>query len=64
MATKKYHLIVIGAGSGELVAAAGAAGRTIRLSDPQTWLDIKVWGPFVLVLLLSLLPKFFKKTSK
>lgn len=39
----------------------GAAGRHIRLSDPATWSDIRVWGPFVLVLLLSLLPKFFGK---
>lgn len=39
----------------------GAAGRHLRLSDPATWLQFRVWGPFLLVILLSLLPKVFRK---
>jgi uncharacterized membrane protein YdjX (TVP38/TMEM64 family) len=40
----------------------GAVGRHINLSDPATWTDYRVWGPFALVMLLSLLPKFVKKS--
>ena len=31
----------------------GSAGRHIHLSDPSTWMQIQVWGPFVLVILLT-----------
>ena len=41
----------------------GSAGNHISLSDPATFMQMKVWGPFVLILLLSLLPKFFKKRA-
>lgn len=40
----------------------GAAGRHLSLSDPATWTKLQVWGPFALVILLSLLPKVFKKS--
>ncbi|MBI2337143.1 MAG: TVP38/TMEM64 family protein [Deltaproteobacteria bacterium] len=42
----------------------GSAGRSFSLSDPSTWLQVQVWGPFVLVILLSLLPKMLKRKSK
>lgn len=41
----------------------GSAGRHFSFSDPATWLQIRVWGPFLLVLLLSLLPKVLKKRA-
>lgn len=41
----------------------GSAGRHIRFSDPATWTKIEVWGPFLLVVVLSLLPKIFKKRA-
>lgn len=31
----------------------GSAGRHLSFSDPSTWLRIQVWGPFVLVVLLT-----------
>lgn len=39
----------------------GSAGRHLSFSDPSTWLQVQVWGPFVLVILLSLVPKIIKK---
>lgn len=39
----------------------GAAGRHIQLSDPATWANVRVWGPFALILLLSFLPKIMRK---
>lgn len=39
----------------------GSAGKHASISDPVTWLQIQVWGPFALVIFLSLLTKFFKK---
>lgn len=42
----------------------GSAGRRLSLSDPSTWLRIQVWGPFLLVIILSLLPKIFKTMTR
>jgi len=42
----------------------GSTGRHLSFSDPLTWLQIQVWGPFVLVIVLSLLPKVLKKARK
>ena len=42
----------------------GSTGRHLSFSDPSTWLQIQVWGPFVLVIVLSLLPKVLKKARK
>lgn len=39
----------------------GSAGRHVNFSDPATWLQIQVWGPFVLVILLSLIPKMIQR---
>lgn len=39
----------------------GSAGRHLDFADPLTWLQVQVWGPFVLVILLSFAPKIFKK---
>ena len=41
----------------------GSAGRHLDFFDPSTWLQIQVLGPFVLVILLSIIPKFFKKRA-
>ncbi|OGQ07118.1 MAG: hypothetical protein A3G32_08960 [Deltaproteobacteria bacterium RIFCSPLOWO2_12_FULL_40_28] len=41
----------------------GSAGRHLSFADPSTWLQVQVWGPFLLVILLSLLPKIFKKRT-
>lgn len=41
----------------------GSAGRHLSLSDSSTWAQIQVWGPFLLVIILSLLPKIFKKRT-
>ncbi|MBI4224473.1 MAG: TVP38/TMEM64 family protein, partial [Deltaproteobacteria bacterium] len=41
----------------------GSTGRHLSFSDPETWLQVQVWGPFVLVILLSLIPKIFKKRA-
>jgi len=39
----------------------GSAGRHLNFSDPSTWLQIQVWGPFALVILLSFVPKIFRR---
>ncbi len=39
----------------------GSVGRHLDFSDPATWADYHVWGPFVLVLLLSLIPRLIKR---
>ncbi|MBI4280590.1 TVP38/TMEM64 family protein, partial [Candidatus Uhrbacteria bacterium] len=41
----------------------GSAGRHLSFADLSTWLQIQVWGPFVLVILLSFVPKIFKKKN-
>ncbi len=38
----------------------GGASHYLNLNDPSAWLDYRVWGPFALVIVLSLLPKLFK----
>ncbi|MDP2600369.1 MAG: TVP38/TMEM64 family protein [Deltaproteobacteria bacterium] len=38
----------------------GGASHYLDLNDPGAWLDYRIWGPFVLVILLSLVPKLFK----
>jgi uncharacterized membrane protein YdjX (TVP38/TMEM64 family) len=42
----------------------GSAGRHVNFLDPATWLQIEVWGPFALVILLSLFPKLLKILKK
>lgn len=39
----------------------GAAGRHVDLSNLETWADYRVWGPFVLVIFLSLIPKIVQR---
>lgn len=39
----------------------GSAGRHLSFSDPATWLKIQVWGPFVLVIFLLLIPKMIQR---
>jgi len=39
----------------------GNAASHFSLTDPQVWAKIEVWGPFLLIILLSLLPKIFKR---
>lgn len=41
----------------------GSAGRHLSFSEPTTWLKIQVWGPFVLVILLSLIPKMIQRRN-
>ena len=42
----------------------GAAGRHISLIDPKCWLDVHVWGPFALVIVLTSLPKILERFRK
>jgi len=39
----------------------GSVGRHASLTDLSTWADYHVWGPFLLVILLSTVPKFLIK---
>lgn len=41
--------------------ALGAAGQHISLTSLESWKDIRAWGPFLLVILLTLIARFFKK---
>ncbi len=38
----------------------GNAASQLSLTDPRVWTKIEVWGPFVLVILLSLIPRIIK----
>jgi len=42
----------------------GNAASKISLTDPQVWTKMEVWGPFLLVILLSFLPQLFKQKQK
>ncbi|MBI3019250.1 MAG: TVP38/TMEM64 family protein [Deltaproteobacteria bacterium] len=42
----------------------GNAASRISLSNPKVWIQPEVWGPFLLVILLSFIPKLFKKKQK
>ena len=42
----------------------GNAASHVSLSDPKVWIQPEVWGPFLLVILLSFIPKLFKKKQK
>ncbi|MBI2645935.1 MAG: TVP38/TMEM64 family protein [Deltaproteobacteria bacterium] len=42
----------------------GNAASHVSLSDPKVWAEPQVWGPFLLVILLSFIPKLFKKKQK
>lgn len=42
----------------------GNAASQFSLIDPAVWKKIEVWGPFVLVILLSFLPKIIRKWRK
>lgn len=56
---------LIGMAPGAFVyTSLGGASHYIDLSDPKAWLDYRVWGPFVLVLALSLLPKLISQFKK
>jgi len=41
--------------------ALGAAGQHVSLTSLESWQDYRVWGPFALVILLTLIPKLIKK---
>lgn len=41
-------------------ASMGGASEYIDLKDPKSWLDYRVWGPFALIILLSLIPKLIQ----
>ncbi len=57
-----FWATLIGMAPGAFVyTSLGGIGKHLRLSDPRTWADYHVWGPFALVILLSTLPLFFKK---
>lgn len=56
---------LIGMAPGTFVyTSLGSAGRHVSFTDLSTWSDYRVWGPFVLVILLSLIPKLMKKKNK
>ncbi len=42
----------------------GNAASHISLSEPKVWTKPEIWGPFLLVILLSFLPKIFKKKQR
>jgi uncharacterized membrane protein YdjX (TVP38/TMEM64 family) len=42
-------------------ASMGGASEYIDLKDPRSWLDYRVWGPFVLIILLTLIPKLIQR---
>ncbi len=42
----------------------GNAAIHMSLTDPKVWTKMEVWGPFVLAMVLALLPKIFKKKQK
>jgi uncharacterized membrane protein YdjX (TVP38/TMEM64 family) len=42
----------------------GNAAANFSLTDPSVWTRLEVWGPFALVILLSFLPKLFKKKQQ
>lgn len=42
----------------------GNAASQLSLTDPRVWTKIEVWGPFVLVILLSLIPRIVKRGGK
>ncbi|MDX1387503.1 MAG: TVP38/TMEM64 family protein, partial [bacterium] len=39
----------------------GGASGYLDLKNPRSWFDYRVWGPFALVIILSLIPKLIKK---
>ena len=39
----------------------GNAASHFSLTDPKVWTKMEVWGPFLLVIIISLLPKIFKQ---
>lgn len=45
-------------------ASLGNAASKISLTDPKVWTRLDVWGPFALVILLSFLPRIFKRKQK
>jgi len=61
--TKDYILgNILGMLPGTFVyVSLGNAASHFSLTDPQVWAKIEVWGPFLLIILLSLLPKIFKR---
>lgn len=42
----------------------GAAGQHVSLTSLESWQDYRVWGPFVLVILLTLIPKLVKRKKE
>jgi len=53
---------LIGMAPGSFVyTSMGAAGRHVSFTDLSTWSDYRVWGPFLLVILLTLNPKLAKR---
>lgn len=45
-------------------SSLGGVGRYIEWTNPQTWSNYKVWGPFALVLLLSIIVYLVKRWRK
>ncbi len=63
---KDYALATLfGMAPGAFVyTSLGAVGRQVSLSDWHTWTNYQVWGPFLLVILLTLIPKVFRRSSE
>jgi|SRR3989338_100408 len=64
--TKDYFFgNILGMFPGTFVyVSLGNAASKVSLTDPKVWTQIEVWGPFVLVIILSFLPKLFRKKQK
>jgi len=63
---REYFLAtLIGMAPGAFVyTSLGGASEYIDLKDPAAWLNYRIWGPFVLIILLSLIPKIVQRVRK
>jgi uncharacterized membrane protein YdjX (TVP38/TMEM64 family) len=60
-----FFATLLGMAPGAFVyTSLGGASHYLNIKDPKAWLDYRVWGPFALVILLSLIPKFIKPSRK
>ncbi len=59
---RKYFMgTLIGMAPGCFIfTSLGGIGRHIRWTEPQTWLDYRVWGPFALVIALIIITKIVR----
>lgn len=56
---------LIGMAPGAFVyTSIGGASQYLDLSNPRAWLDYHIWGPFLLVIVLTLIPKLVQKFRK